>query len=594
MDLLFENPQPLEPVDAQALSKSYLQNLNFSLGDPQLKNLDSPLQLKNIEKACQRIIQAIDRQEKITLITDHDCDGQNSCAVLVWALRNVFDYTNFDYYISHRTKEGYGITPGLLERIGQNQLATLVITADCGISSHEAIAQLKSHSVDVIVTDHHSIPAEGVPTHAFTVINPQQEGCEYPDKNIAGCFVAWLVMAAVRNIMQQTRCIKLPSLAHCLDYVTIATISDCMDLRRSLNNRIVIKHGLKLIRKRSKPVWRALLTKYPSYLTCEFLSFKLIPLLNADGRLNDALTAVKYLISNDLIDAQHHLAHLIDTNENRKILSARQMEKIYQRQIDSDAIVVNLAGEGHCGIHGITANKICQEKDVPTIIFSQSFQTGLISGSARSPDTISLKTIFDDIDRLFPDLIEQYGGHHQAAGITLKEENFLKFKTAFLKEVTEKSQQRISRQLKVFSVLYGPAILQPKFWLEFESLLEPFGKEFDKPLFAVIGKVTDSKTIGEQKNHLCLTFKHCSQELKALFFFQQHSQEMSATLINQEVMLIGHFNYDVFNRNDSLSLYLQGLYHLSSNRLYLKDDYNYLKQSLNSHFSHQNTLHESL
>ena len=564
--------QPFSPQNALELSQDLLNSLDYKLGEPALKNLDSPMLLKNIDQAAHRIIQAIDKREKITLITDHDCDGQSSCAVLTWTLRHIFHYENFDYLMSHRTQEGYGITPGLLKRLfSEKELPSLIITADCGISSHESIAKLHSKHIDVIVTDHHSIPTEGVPPKAFCVINPQQQGCLYPDKSIAGCFVAWLVMAATRKVYIETRNVQLPSMGQCLDFVTVGTISDCMDLKRSLNNRIVIRHGLKLIRQQSKPVWRALLSRHHSYPSCEFLSFKLIPLLNADGRLADALTSVRYLTSSDLIEAQHQLALLIDRNEQRKILTAKQVDLVLEKTSFDKAVIVNLGEQGHCGIHGITASKICQEQQIPALIFSQSFESGMISGSARSPENISLKNILDTINERHPDLISQYGGHHQAAGVTLKSIHFDEFKKAFIDIISTQKPLEKSSTLSIHSIVQGKQILKPQFWLDFESYLEPFGKEFEKPLFALHGFVQEGKLIGEQKNHVQLTIDHLGEQIKALFFFQKQSQSLLTQLLHQNVLLIGHFNYDIFHRKQTLTIYLNAVYNPQSHRLYLSD-----------------------
>ena len=527
--------------------------------------------LKDIDKTCQRIIKAFDKNEKITLITDHDCDGQSSCAVLVWSLKHIFKYDNFDYFISHRTEEGYGITAAVVKRALAKEVPALILTADCGISCHDQIELLHEKGVDVIVTDHHTVPEQGIPQHAYSVINPQQSDCHYPDKNIAGCFVAWLVMAAVRKTYMEQRCVKLPSMAQCLDFVSIGTISDCMDLKLSLNNRIVIKHGLKLIRRKSKPAWSTLLSKYKSYPSCEFLSYKLIPLLNADGRLADALTSVKYLTACDTLDAQHALAHLVDRNEQRKLLTAKQVQLIEKSLDDQYAIIENLGTQGHCGIHGITASKMCQEYAVPSIIFSQSFKEGIISGSARSPQNISLKEILDAMNAQQPDLIEQYGGHHQAAGVSLKEENFSSFKEAFLKQAQKRQLAKHTETLNFYSLLAGKHIFEPKFWLDFENLLEPFGKEFEKPLFAVQCRLADYSLIGENKNHINLKLRQEGEHFKALLFFQKEPQAVIDKILNEDILAIGSFNYDTFLGKQSLTFYLKALYCLKSQTLLHED-----------------------
>ena len=559
------------PSNPKELVNIFLQTVKEPVTETYLKNLDSPMLLKNIDKACHRIIQAIDKKEKITIVTDHDCDGQSSCAVLVWTLKYIFQYDNFEYFISHRTQEGYGLTEGVINRIYENHTPSLIITADCGISCHSQITKLRTKNVDVIVTDHHTVPNEGIPIDAYCVINPQQQGCLYPDKDIAGCFVAWLVMASVRKTYSEQRSVKLPSMGQCLDFVCVGTIGDCMNLKKSLNNRIVVKYGLNLIRKRSKPAWTALLGKFNSFVSSDFLSFKLIPLLNADGRLADALTSVKYLTSKDLIDAQYHLAHLVDKNEQRKALTSRQIQSVDKENFNDAAIVVYLAENGHSGIHGITASKLCQEYQLPTVVFSKSFKNGILTGSARSPQELSLKNILDKINQKYPSLLEQYGGHHQAAGLSILESNFEQFKDAFLCEAESFKTKKKSQKFLYFCQIEGSSFFTPRFWYDFEQQLEPFGKEFEKPVFAIQSRLISYSLIGENKNHISFKFAHRGQQFKALIFFQKEPLKLIETITDKDIILLGTFNYDIFLGKQNITFYLKAFFLEDSKTLLLEE-----------------------
>lgn len=566
----------LSPQQPSELIKHYLKEEERPLIEENaLRNLSSPFLLKDIEKSCQRVVQAMKNNEHIVLLTDHDCDGQSSCAVLSWTFEYIFSYEYVKPFISHRTQEGYGVSEGVVNRILKEYKPSLIITADCGITCDLQIARLSDAGIDVIVTDHHTLSKSGPPKKAFSVINPQQQDCAYPDKNISGCFVAWLFMAALRQSLMKDGHKSLPSMAQCLDFVSIGTIADCMSLKKSLNNRIVVKYGLKMIRQKSKPAWRALLEKYSSYVSCEFLSFKLIPLLNADGRIFDALTAVNFLMSKDLLDAQKSLARLIDTNAERKILTAQQKDLIetHLKSEQVPGIIVNLDHEGHAGIHGIAANKICQETQLPTIIFSQSMQEEEITASARCPKNFSLKNLFDKVNAGFPELIIKYGGHHQAAGITIKKQNFEQFRDIALDLIEKEQLVQKKPTIEYFCQLKGPSFFFPSFWLDFESALEPFGQDFSKPSFAIECTVEQLQLVGESKNHLNFTLNHQGTLFKAMMFFQNNPEHLIESLTDQLLLAIGKFHYDLFYQKQTLTFYLEAIVLKNRNLVYYQQQF---------------------
>jgi single-stranded-DNA-specific exonuclease len=564
------------PRQSSELVEAYLtQEKRYLIDENALKNLTSPFLLKDIEQASQRVLKAIENKEYIVLLTDHDCDGQSSCAVLSWSFKYIFSYHNFKAFISHRTKEGYGVSEGVVNRILQDKKPSLIITADCGITCDAQIERLAHEGVDVIVTDHHTLSEAGPPKKAHSVINPQQKDCLYPDKNISGCFVAWLFMAAVRQALMKALKIKLPSMAQCLDFVSIGTIADCMSLKKSLNNRIAVKYGLKLIRQKVKPAWRALLEKYSSYVTSEFLSFKLIPLLNADGRIFDALTSVNFLISRDLLEAQRSLASLVDTNAERKILTQKQKELIeeYSFNQNDGAVIVNLGEKGHAGIHGIAANKICQETNLPVIIFSQSMDEEKITASARSPKDFSLKKLFDTVYAQCPEIIVKYGGHHQAAGITIEEKNFSKFRQICLELIKKEKLMTKTFTIDYFCQLSGEFIFSPAFWLEFENTLEPFGQDFLKPSFAIQCCLENYQLVGENKNHIHFTFNHHGSQFKAMIFFQNKPDILIDALLEEPLLVIGKFHYDLFYKKQTLTFYIEAVVIENKGLVYYQQDF---------------------
>ncbi len=542
-----------------------------------LKQLDNPFSLLGLDKALSRLIDALEKKEIIAIISDHDCDGQTACAVLTWSLLNVFHHPKelLLTYIGHRTEEGYGLSSKLCERLLQaEQLPSVIITADCGSSDHSSIEFLSKNGIDVIVTDHHTVPSYGVPPQAFSVINPNQPGCSFPDKNIAGCFVAWFVMAALRNQYQLKSASPLRSMAECLDFVSIGTMSDCVSLKKSTNNRIVLKYGLKLIREQRRPCWRVLRQVFTDHINSDFLIFKIIPLINADGRLFDALSGVSFLLSPDVVVAQESLAQLIQTNNHRKYLQKKQLLLADQiiaekHDLESSGIIVNLGSDGHHGIHGVTASRLLSQYQRVTIIFSPHHEPGFLSGSARSPESISVKKLLDDVALSNPNLLKRYGGHHQAAGLCIAEEDFDLFKKIAL-ELLKKQLTN----LPLMNDFYFEGILpndihhSVDFFSDFEQILEPFGKDFNRPIFAIKGSLLFGKVLGESQNHLQLSIQTKAQVIKSMFFFVDNPEDIILACEREECLYIGEFMIEEFQKKKQIALFLKGIYGIMSKNLW--------------------------
>lgn len=573
MKLVSKAPSTLCCSSALSLAHQILDQRNIT--DPfefihlSLKQLDNPFSLLGLDKALVRLLLAFEKKETIAIISDHDCDGQTACAVLTWSLLNVFNHPKelLLTYIGHRTEEGYGLSSKLCERLLQaDRRPTLIITADCGSSDHASIEFLSQHHIDVIVTDHHTVPYYGVPPLAFSVINPNQPGCNFPDKNIAGCFVAWFVMAALRNQYQTKYSLSLRSMAECLDFVSIGTMSDCVSLKKSHNNRIVMKYGLKLIREQRRPCWRVLRQVFTDQINSDFLIFKIIPLINADGRLFDALSGVSFLLSPDVVVAQEALAQLIQTNNHRKYLQKKQLilaDQLIAEKHDLEApgIIVNLGAEGHHGIHGVTASRLLSQYQRLTIIFSSHHEPGFLSGSARSPESISVKKLLDEIAQINPDLLKRYGGHHQAAGLCIAQENFDEFKqtalTLLKKQVAE---------LPLINDFYFEGFLpndihhSVDFFSDFEKIMEPFGKDFNRPVFGIQASLLFGKVLGESQNHLQLSIQTKAQVIKTMFFFIDNPEDIILACEREECLYFGEFIIEEFQKKKQIVLFLKGIY----------------------------------
>lgn len=472
-----------------------------------LRMLDSPHHLADIDKAVLRIVKALHNNEIIGLETDHDCDGQTSHAVLYYALTDCFRHptSHIRSYIGHRLQEGYGLSQSLAQRILDDEpKPSLIITADNGSSDQPRIQMLKEAGIDVIVTDHHEIPVEGVPQSAYAVINPIRKDCAYPDKYIAGCMVAWLLMAAVRQHINEKYAKNIDSLAQLLDFVAVGTIADCVSMARSANNRAVVAYGIKLIEQAKRPCWQAVLSNYPAPLVSEDLGFKIGPLLNSDGRLACAFGSVSFLLSSSLSEAKRWIEHLQLQNAERKAIQSNVtnqalMQATLQYQSGKNSICV-LTEQGHAGVHGISASRIKDQFGRPVIIFCPKIDdTSLLTGSARSIQGIHLRDVLQSIVDLEPELIEKFGGHQGAAGLVVQRQYFERF------------CERFEQAIAVHPISFGPVIdcdgILPESLLELPRLsqimasLEPFGREFEPPCYEAIGKVHSLTSLGKTGCH---------------------------------------------------------------------------------------------
>ncbi|MBS0286154.1 MAG: single-stranded-DNA-specific exonuclease RecJ [Proteobacteria bacterium] len=527
-------------------SRPFLEDVSpKELLSPKLKSLDSPQQLADIEKAVSRIIQALENNEVIGIETDHDCDGQTSHAVLVVALTEYFGHSpsRLKSYIGHRLKEGYGLSRSVVNRILEDSpRPTLIITADNGSSDEDQIAELKKVGIDVIVTDHHEIPASGIPKSALAVLNPTREDCHYPDRYIAGCMVAWLLMAATRQALV-ARGKEIPSLAPCLDFVAVGTIADCVSIARSRNNRAVVAYGMKLIQQGLRPCWRAILSQLSLPLSSEDLGFKIGPLLNSDGRLSCAFGSVSYLLSENDEQAAQWITHLQEQNAQRKsiqdnITQLALVEGLKQYQQGKRGLCIFLE-DGHAGVHGISASRLKDLFGRPIIIFcAKDNEPLLLTGSARSVEGVHLKQVLQKVATQDPTVMERFGGHQGAAGLTIQRAKFDKFAQLFETVLQEDYPE----------ALFGPVIwtdgkfnlddLTINFAEELVSKLEPFGREFEFPTFELSGKIVSLDLLGQTKTHARVGLAVEDLWFEAVWFNCKRANEPLSVRVGDKVKVV--------------------------------------------------------
>ena len=530
-----------------------------------LKFLHAPYLLKDATKAAKRIIEAFESGEIIGLETDHDCDGQTSHAILYEALTKIFNYPKHKIrsYIGHRMQEGYGLSDALVNRILTDKVnPSLIITADNGSTDEERIAVLKSHHIDVIVTDHHSIPEQGVPKSAYAVLNPTQDGCEYGDPYIAGCMVAWLLMAEVKRLlMLQDKTINAKyQISDLLDFVAVGTVADCVSMAKSINNRVVVYYGMQKISRLSRSCWHSFSEYFHHKVDSNFLGFVIAPLLNSDGRMSDALSSVSFLLNENDQKTDQWVEFLQKQNKKRKEIQKEMtakalVEASMQYGLGKSSICVYL-DDGHAGVHGISASRIKDIFGLPTILFSpKQGETKIITGSARSIDELNIKFILDCVYQNRCSIFVKYGGHAGAAGLTIYKDMFTEFCQLFDHYC---QSEILVKNIEAKPTIYCDGELTCKelnlAYLEKLSDLEPYGREFEAPVFYNKAEVNSFKWVGKTAEHLQLRLNIYDKKFKGIWFFANEYLSNKALKVGDKVQVAYILSKECFKGKIYLSL----------------------------------------
>lgn len=484
---------------------------------PKIGDLDSYENLPDIDLAVGRICNAIQDGEVIACVVDHDADGSTAGAVMLTSLVEYFGVpqANVILFNSHRMKEGYGVSNAVVDRILQHQpRPSLIITGDQGSADHERVTRMLAEGIQTVVTDHHEIPARGVPEDAIAVVNPAREDSIFADKNVAGCHVSWLVMCAVRAELIKRGYLPAtaPRLGDLLDWVALGSACDAVSLAKSINNRALIAHGLKVMNAKRRPAWEGMavvLGKQDAY-TAPDLAWKIGPRLNARSRLSEAMTGVQFLMSTDYDQAVQLATVLEQDNTTRRAIekeltAAAMTLGALQASSGSAAIVVRL-DNGHAGIHGITASRLTEAYGRPTMMLSpKEGEVGVFTGSLRTAAGVNVKQAMDQVSEWEPDLLLSYGGHHGAGGLRVQAANIELLQELFCEAVLlQVHPSQLHPQILSDGELDGSPSLS---MVDELAQLEPYGREFDPPVFHGQFQVLNSKVIGADKTHLKLSLK---------------------------------------------------------------------------------------
>lgn len=532
----FALSQGLHPLLARIIAARPKPN-NFDykqMLEPKLGNLYHPLQMQDMAKASKRLATAIINKEVIGIETDHDCDGQTSHAVLYHNLLHKFKHpvALLRSYIGHRLEEGYGLSDKVAKRILDDApRPSLIITADNGSADEARIALLAAANIEVIVTDHHQLPITGVPASAYACLNPTRSDCNYGDPYIAGCMVAWLLMVATRIELINLGYLPpdAPKLTDTLDFVAVGTVADCVSMARSYNNRAIVHYGLKLIQAGTRPCWRAIKQLVKGVITAEDLGFKVGPLLNSDGRLASAFGSVSFLLALDDLEARQWVGYLQSQNQTRKeiqnAITQQGLEVACQQTLAGKFSLCIFLATGHAGVHGISASRIKDSFGRPTVFLApKQGEVDILTGSIRGIEGFHVGNAIQWVMQQNPLLLIAGGGHSGAGGITLHQDNYSEFVDLF-----EKAAQLQLDKDALGPVIWTDGTLKAQdFSLELLSLLEvlePYGREFEAPIFEITAKLDAIRSIGDG-THARIELQLEQQRISGVWFNYRNTAQI--------------------------------------------------------------------
>jgi single-stranded-DNA-specific exonuclease len=492
--------------------------------DLSLKHLLPPQQLRGVAEAADLLADAIEGDARVIIVGDFDADGATSVALAVSVLRQL-GLKDVSYLVPNRFEFGYGLSPEIVA-LAANQEPDLIVTVDNGISSHAGVMTAQGFGMSVLITDHH-LPGDELPG-ADVIVNPNQPRCQFPSKALAGVGVMFYVLTALRAELRSRGWFdqtgrEPPNMADSLDLVALGTVADVVPLDR--NNRILVAGGLARIRAgRARPGIEALLEvagRDGRGISSTDLGFILGPRLNAAGRLDDMSVGIECLLAESHAAARPLALQLHELNRERRDIEADMQEEA-QAQMSALALEPTAMPFGLCvyqpsfhqGVVGIVASRLREQYHRPTIVFADAGE-GELKGSGRSIEGVHIRDVLDSIAASHPTLIDKFGGHAMAAGLTLPAARLGEFETAFNETVGA-----------VLSGVPPEPILETdgelsasELALETAELIVragPWGQHFPEPVFEGVFRVLEQRLLKER--HLKLLLAHEDQRLEGIAF----------------------------------------------------------------------------
>jgi len=555
-----------------------LQHIFLSRGIQSEKDLDyrlsellSPHLLLNTDIASEIIFTALRGNKKILIVGDFDADGATSTALMIKAL-TALGAKHVSFLVPDRFQYGYGLSVKLVEHAALTK-PDLIITVDNGIANHEGVDKANELGMAVLITDHH-LPAETLPS-AVSIVNPNQSEDDFPSKNLAGVGVAFYLMLALRSLMRSQNWfiehdIAEPNLSELLDLVALGTVADVVALDK--NNRILVEQGLKRIRSGQSCFGiKALLKvarKNINQCQASDLGFAIGPRLNAAGRLEDMSIGINCLLASSEIEAEKIAQQLDSLNRKRREIEQGMSEQANQvlNQLFSHDNEKNIEKNRpnalclyqpnwHQGVIGILASRVKEKINRPVIVFAKDEGDGLakIKGSARSVAGVHVRDVLALVDSKNPDLIEKFGGHAMAAGLTLKEKDLQFFEQQF----SECTTAILAGAEIVDEIMTDAGIDEENLTINFARQIRsngPWGQGFPEPSFDDEFQIVNHRIVGEK--HLKLVLKKGDLMLDAIcFFFDQKLQ------VQEDDYIHAVFKLDIneFRNIETLQLIIEQL-----------------------------------
>ena len=523
-----------------------------------LKYLLAP-NMKDLEQAVTLIDQAIDLKKHIVIVGDYDADGATSTALMMHALCKMGAQVH--YFVPDRFKYGYGLTAKIAEVVFDLFHPDLLITVDNGISSHEGVAQAHALGMQVIITDHHLTTKTAPPAEA--VVNPNQQGCPFPSKALAGVGVAFYVLASL-STQRKKQGKSFCNMLDYLDLVALGTYADVASL--DYNNRILVDCGVKRIQQGACcfgiQAILATAKKQLAQVTAQDLGFVIGPRLNAAGRMDSMKIGIECLLAQDYAKAYDLAMQLNQLNlERRQVEQQMQqqaltcLESVHFNLTELPASLVVFDPSWHQGVIGIVAGRLKEQFHRPTIVFAADEDGIHLKGSARSIEGIHVRDAIEQVAQNYPDVISHFGGHAAAAGLTIKKSEFNTFQTAFNAVIAQSDAELFD------SIFWTDGVLHPQYFkIETVDLLQnlaPWGQKFPNPVFEGCFEISDFRWLKELHLKLYLKLSDGTQIEAIVFNALRFDFDPSA----KQVYLVYELDKNQFKDQINLQLKVRYLTH---------------------------------
>lgn len=547
----------ISPVLARIIINRDIKEEDFSLYlKSDLSLMHDAGSLYGVEDAYNEIMSEIKKGNKIRVVGDYDIDGVCSSYILVKSLRRFG--ANADVRIPDRIKDGYGINDNIINEAANDKIS-MIITCDNGIAAHSQMELARKLGIKVIITDHHEVYQEDGKDYlpvADVVINPKRSECKYPFKSICGALVAYKLMEYMFERLYGKKMYEDGELSDLLEVAAIATIGDVMPLVDE--NRVLVKHGLKSLMNTKNLGLRALIkatSMEGKKISAYSIGFVIGPCLNAGGRLENALVALNMFMSESSDEANEYAMHLKELNDERKDLTAMNVKvavELAEREYVDDDILVIYLENCHESIAGIIAGRVREALGKPTIILTDAFgEDGMIKGSGRSIESYNMFEALYEVK----DIFEKFGGHHMAAGMSLKKDRLDEFRKR-LNENSKLTKEDFIQKIWI-DVPLPFSYISHDFVRELEKL-EPYGNKNEKPKFARKGiKILSKNILGKNKNVVKMVLEDDGTRLDGIYFCDGEAffEELKG---NNEIDIIYYPDINEYGGRESLQVIITG------------------------------------